>query len=228
MSIILAVLMAAANGPVGPVTPVPAAPLSDRRQAPPPMTYDPHITEVGSCVWRNLRTEDKEKLLAAAETRSPFTLVATSIGLMSLDTYDPMRRCDPNFYRHPTASTVAMRAGLAEGIAETRLSKWKIDRKKLDAIWISDRSLREGMTSAFRDAQKAQLARNTGPKVHEIGDAMAERFTSLGKEALPRLGLRPSRPWEPGAPEFSAMSYWMARGWEVAIVEPLRIPPKAN
>jgi hypothetical protein len=178
-----------------------------------------HIAEVGQCIWDHLRPEDKSKLLAAAETQAPMQLAIMAATSGQIDTYGPTRLCDPDYSRHPQESNVALRAGIAKGIAEARLSTRHITREQLDAVWAADPALRETMTSMFRDPLRYDAHRGGSPSSPEKTTAAVVGLVEIGREALPRLGLRPAGPLEPGAPEFSAMSYWMARGLEAAVVD---------
>jgi hypothetical protein len=180
------------------------------------MTYDPQIVEVGPCVWRNLDPDVKAALYVAAAIRGPFQAVVDRSGPGQLSNYRLQQKCDPNFWRHTGPSITEIQTYFIKQLSLKRLSVTGVDEAKLESIWEGDPELRTGLRFIFKSPRNWEAV-------------SGKRIFLLLREALPKTGLASKGKMDANSLQIAALSYWMARAWEVEIVEPLTVsPPRAH
>jgi hypothetical protein len=179
---------------------------------PPQVTYDPHLADVGSCQWRELDAATKRLLFAASEKAPPFVVVMAAQQRLVLPSYISTKQCDPGFWSHTDASYVARLTGVMEGLSLERLEQFHIHKARVEAVWQADATLRTAVTSLFKGASLDP------PMTPRTGEALRPVF----QQAWLEMGQKPSQSVvDGGAAEAAAWSYWLARGWETVVVEPM-------
>jgi hypothetical protein len=192
---------------------------------PPQVSYDPSLAQTPECLWRHLDMDKRNNLLARAEYIPPFPLVifAKQGRLKGMGpsgfivSVDVVKQCDPNFMTHTDASYVAAVVGLTEGLSLTRLENLGVSQAKLDAVWRDDPDLRNVFTRAFTTLA---AAKSLAGAPNEVWPVIRKGWSELGQ--------RPSGPVVGGMPELAASSYWMARGWEAVVIDPMTVQPNQS
>jgi hypothetical protein len=175
------------------------------------IAYDPRLVEVGSCIWRKLDDETKNKLIAASKSSPPFTVVIAAGRNDAFSDFRVVKLCDPRVWRHLAANYVEIRVGVTKELSLARLASNDVTRLQLETIWREDAALRSGIISFWGSAARQDQEALSAPPLTLVTDL---------KEAWCLLGQKASEPLTPASPEAAAWSYWMALGWEAAVVEP--------
>jgi hypothetical protein len=174
--------------------------------------FDPHLAGVPACHWRELDAKSKQKLLAAAESDPPFVLVVADFERLHINMLPTTERCDPAWQTHARASMTAMKIGLIEGVSVARLGQRGVTRDQLEKVWREDSMLRETLAALFQKVSEGAMSDDDQATLRPVLEA-----------AWVRLGRPSSHMLVGGSPQMAAYSYWMARGWETVVIEPLTV-----